>query len=153
MVGGVGQALNMAFPSVSPWIADAVSGPLPGLAQRLGSRPEDPWAVVTALAAVALLLSGGSKRIELITTFLVASVTLVAVACVFALPYSGSPIRVADLKEGFSFITPAAGIAAAFSTFGITGVGASELYSYPYWCLEKGYARFAGRCEENPDWV
>src|SRR5688572_13726862 len=33
MIGGVGQALNLAFPSVSPWIADAVGGALPGLAQ------------------------------------------------------------------------------------------------------------------------
>ena len=39
-----------------------------------------------ALAAVALLLSGGYKRIELLTTFLVVSVTLVTVACVLALP-------------------------------------------------------------------
>ena len=34
----------------------------------------------------------------------------------------------------------ATAIAAAFGTFGITGVGASELFAYPYWCLEKGYA-------------
>ena len=38
------------------------------------------------------------------------------------------------------FIIPATGLMTAFSMFGITGVGATELYSYPYWCLEKGYA-------------
>ncbi len=35
-------------------------------------------------------------------------------------------------------------IVTALATFGIIGVGASELISYPYWCLEKGYARSAG---------
>lgn len=28
---------------------------------------------------------------------------------------------------------------------GIIGVGAAELVVYPYWCLEKGDARFAGK--------
>src|SRR5262249_52445118 len=36
--------------------------------------------------------------------------------------------------------------------FGITGVGASELFMYPYWCVEKGYARFAGRREPGGAW-
>ena len=39
---------------------------------------------------------------------------------------------------------PAEGLATAIAVFGITGVGASELFMYPYWCVEKGYARFAG---------
>jgi Mn2+/Fe2+ NRAMP family transporter len=153
MVGAVGQALNLAFPDVSRMLAETTASSWPQLSQRLFARPEDPWAVVTALAAIALLLSGGYKRIERLTTFLVVSVTLITVACVVALPQTGYPIRMEDLREGFSFIIPAAGIAAAFSTFGITGVGASELYSYPYWCLEKGYARFAGRCDTSDDWV
>jgi Mn2+/Fe2+ NRAMP family transporter len=153
MVGAVGQALNLAFPGVSRALAERAASSWPELSQRLLARPEDPWAVVTALAAIGLLLSGGYKRIERLTTFLVVSVTLITVACVIALPQTGYPIRVEDLREGFSFIIPAAGIAAAFSTFGITGVGASELYSYPYWCLEKGYARFAGRRDKSDDWA
>ncbi|MGO1263021.1 MAG: Nramp family divalent metal transporter, partial [Brevibacterium aurantiacum] len=28
--------------------------------------------------------------------------------------------------------------------FGITGVGADEMTTYTYWCLEKGYARYTG---------
>src|SRR2546421_196288 len=48
---------------------------------------------------------------------------------------------------------PPAAIAAAFAAFGITGVGASELYSYPYWCLEKGYARATGRRGDDPAWA
>jgi manganese transport protein len=159
MVGGVGQALDLAFPRVSPAIADALSSIWPALGGIVRADPAHPWAVLTALAAVALLLSGGYKRIELLTTILVAGVTLVTVTCVIALPASGNPIDGRAVLAGVStdivgsLTVGAAGIAAAFSTFGITGVGASELYSYPYWCLEKGYARFAGRNAPDDDWV
>ena len=44
-------------------------------------------------------------------------------------------------------------IAAAISMFGITGVGASELVAYPYWCIEKGYARKAGPRSPDPAWA
>ena len=36
--------------------------------------------------------------------------------------------------------------------FGITGVGAVELYVYTYWCVEKGYARYTGPREDTEDW-
>ena len=42
-----------------------------------------------------------------------------------------------------SFTLPAS-FTVAFAAFGIIGVGASELIYYPYWCLEKGYARHIG---------
>jgi Mn2+/Fe2+ NRAMP family transporter len=156
MVGGVGQALHLAFPSVAPGIADLIQPLGPALAEALRNRPEHPWAFLTALVAVVLLLSGGYRSIERITTVLVAGVTAVTVACVAALPAVGYPIGAADIKSGFNldlFDLPAPAIAAAFATFGITGVGASELYSYPYWCLEKGYARFAGPRADGEEWV
>lgn len=153
MIGGVAQALNLAMPTVSSRLATALLDISPWLAVRLKSHPEYPWALVIALSAIGLLLIGGYKSVERITTALVASVTLITVVCVMALPASGYPITWADLRDGLTFSLPAAGIAAAFSTFGITGVGASELYSYPYWCLEKGYARFAGRQSDDDAWV
>jgi Mn2+/Fe2+ NRAMP family transporter len=152
----VGQALNLAFPQVSLRLAQWTGSLSPGIAETIAARPEHPWAILTALAAVLLLLSGGYRRIERVTTFMVASVTLVTVVCVAALPATGFPFRLSDFRDGFSLAVlglPATAIAAAFSTFGITGVGASELYSYPYWCLEKGYARFTGPPEKDPAWV
>jgi Mn2+/Fe2+ NRAMP family transporter len=156
MVGGVGQALNLAFPAATAWLAEAVRGVAPDLAIRITESPEHPWAVLTALAAVLLLLSGGYKRIERVTTFLVAAVTLITVTCVGLLPGSGFPVHLSDVREGFSLAVlalPATAVAAAFSTFGITGVGASELYAYPYWCLEKGYARYTGPRSPEPAWA
>ena len=37
--------------------------------------------------------------------------------------------------------------------YGVTGMGASELIFYPYWCLEKGYARFVGPRDDSPEWL
>jgi len=43
-------------------------------------------------------------------------------------------------------------LATAFGAFGIIGVGASELIYYPYWCLEKGYARKLGPDDGTDAW-
>jgi Mn2+/Fe2+ NRAMP family transporter len=156
MVGGVGQALNLAFPSVSPALAEVAERAVPGWGAKLTAKAEHPWAVLTAVCAILLLLSGGYKRIERITTFMVASVTLITIVCVTMLPWTGHPITLSDLSEGFRFDfggMSAATVAAAFATFGITGVGATELYSYPYWCLEKGYARYAGPRADDEAWA
>jgi Mn2+/Fe2+ NRAMP family transporter len=125
----------------------------PSLGLTLKSHPEHPWAALTALTAVVLLLIGGYTTVERLTTVLVATVTLITVLCVAALPASGYPIEASELAKGFSLVLPATGIAAAFGAFGITGVGASELYAYPYWCLEKGYARFTGPATDDEAWV
>src|SRR4030095_2091413 len=37
--------------------------------------------------------------------------------------------------------------------FGITGVGATELVQYPYWCVEKGYARCVGPRDGTQAWA
>src|SRR5688572_13800562 len=156
MAGGVGQALHLAFPKVAPAIAGGVATVIPPLGAKFHARPDYPWAIITAISAVLLLLSGGYKRIERVTTFMIAAVTGITVLCVAALPATGYPIGIADLKSGFTFnlwALPAAAITAAFATFGITGVGATELYCYPYWCLEKGYARWAGARSDSAEWV
>ena len=59
-------------------------------------------------------------------------------------------ISSATIDRGFSFGASHAGaLALAFSAFGITGVGAAKLFAYPYWCIEKGYARAAGHAPKT----
>jgi manganese transport protein len=155
MAGGVGQALNLAFPNVAPTLATGCQSVLPALSEKILARPDYPWAIVTALAAILLLLSGGYLRIERLTTIMMVSVTAFTVACVIALPSTGYSIHLPELKAGLApnlFNLPVAAVAAVFATFGITGVGATELFAYPYWCLEKGYARFTGKYENSADW-
>ncbi len=152
MTGTVGQSLNLAFPRVSAGLIESLDGFLPALADVFRARPETPWAVLTCLTAMGLLWSGTYRRIELITTVLVVSLTGITLTAACALPATNYPIVWPDVANGLTFQIPAIGIAAAFGCFGITGVGASELFYYPYWCLEKGYARYAGRCEPGEDW-
>ena len=90
---------------------------------------------------------------ESVSAYLVASVTLLTVLCVVVLPWTPYSIDWHAVATGFEFAVPAAGVAVAFGVFGITGVGATELYAYPYWCLEKGYARFAGPRDDSEEWV
>lgn len=151
MAGTVGQALNLAFPGVSAGTAAAVSG-LPSLAQMVKDRPEVPWAVATCLITMVLIYGGGYKRIEWLTTMIVVSVTMITVSAAAALGWTDFPIRGSELLKGLEFQVPSHGLAAAFAVFGVTGVGATELFYYPYWCLEKGYARYVGRADGTEAW-
>ena len=127
-------------------------GLVPDLAEALHNRPELPWAVLTCLTAIVLLWSGSYRRIEIVTTALVVGITIATVTAATLLPLTPYPIHWNEVAQGLTFDMPAAGIAAAFAVFGITGVGAAELFFYPYWCLEKGYARYAGRCDSSAAW-
>jgi hypothetical protein len=83
---------------------------------------------------------------------------VVTVANVIAMQSSADyAISGDDLLKGFGLKpeegASSAGLLVALATFGIIGVGASELVSYPYWCLEKGYARFTGPRSDDASWV
>lgn len=153
MEGTVGQAAHMAFPDASAAMAAMAGRVVPAWGSYLGTHEEHIWAFLTTVAAVLLLLSGGYRRLERITTFLVAAVTLFTVASVAVLQWTSFRITPADLRGGFNLALPASAVALAFSAFGITGVGASELVAYPYWCIEKGYARSTGPRSETDDWA
>jgi manganese transport protein len=153
MEGTVGQAAHMAFPAGSSVMTAAVGSFVPSWGVFLATRQEHLWAGLTTVVAILLLLSGGYRRLERITTILVAGVTLFTVLSVVVLQWTPFRISLSNLGEGFRFSLPATALALAFSAFGITGVGASELVAYPYWCIEKGYARRAGRRDQSEDWA
>ncbi|MDA2927201.1 Nramp family divalent metal transporter [Acidobacteria bacterium AH-259-O06] len=132
ILGGVGQVFNLALPqlSVQTWTM-----------------------IMAALLAVLLLWGGHYSRIEKTCIFMVVSFTFITIACVVLLYWTPYRISLQDMVEGFRFHLPTGGLAVAFAVFGITGVGATELIFYPYWCLEKGYARFVGPKAGSPDWL
>ena len=70
----------MAFPDASQAVADFAGRISPAWGTFLSTRQEYFWATLTTLAAVILLLSGGYKRLERITTILVAAACLPALA-------------------------------------------------------------------------
>jgi Mn2+/Fe2+ NRAMP family transporter len=81
MEGTVGQAAHMAFPDATAAMTRWAGLISPGWSEYLATREEHVWATLTTIAAVALLLSGGYKRLEHITTFLIArSAALLSIA-------------------------------------------------------------------------
>ena len=119
------------------------------------------WAAAVTLVTVVLLVNGRYAMIQHVATFFVAAFTAVTVFNLFALQsQAGWAVHWGDLRDGLSFRLPPAvqgltrsPLATALATFGIIGVGANELITYPYWCLEKGYARFTGPRDETPQWA
>ncbi len=119
------------------------------------------WAaIVTAITAVVLLV-GRYAVVQNFSMLLVAAFTAVTVFNVIALQtWPEWAVRWSDLQDGLSFRLPPvvegltrSPLATALATFGIIGVGANELVAYPYWCLEKGYARFTGPKDSSPEWA
>ncbi len=113
------------------------------------------WTLPVAGVTALLLSTGRYRHIERITTFMVFVFTTLTIAAVFFLQGTADyAVHGSDVAHGLSFKLPEgdAGLLTAFGAFGITGVGASELIYYPYWCLEKGYARFAGPREDTDAW-
>ena len=144
MVGGIGQAVHMAVPGLSSAIAEAVG---------LAARPELPWAVLVALLTATLLAVGTYSVVERSSVLLVAVFTLMTVGCVALLPWTGHSFGWREITSGLAFQIPPHAIGAAFAMFGITGVGATELIAYPYFCIEKGYARHVGPRSTDEAWI
>ncbi|MBK9387957.1 MAG: Nramp family divalent metal transporter [Planctomycetes bacterium] len=103
------------------------------------------------LGTAILLLLGRYRLIESASTWMVAAFTACTMAAVVALQFTPFAVTAANLAEGFNFHLPPS-FTVAFAAFGIIGVGAAELIYYPYWCLEKGYARHVGRPDGTAAW-
>ncbi|MFK8113062.1 MAG: Nramp family divalent metal transporter [Rubripirellula sp.] len=116
------------------------------------------WATVMAVVTSLVLMVGRYGLIQSLSTVLVASFTLLTVLNLFLL--QGQPdwqVSASEFISGLKFHLPESKpgefpIGTALATFGIIGVGAAELVVYPYWCVEKGYARFVGKNDGSPEW-
>ncbi len=154
MTSTIGQALNLTFPSVSATIASESEG-APSWLPHVAQNPQWIWTFIVCGATMLILWSGSYRRLEWITTTIVVTVTLLTVLATAALAWTDYPIRWNEVAAGMNplnMTTDLASIALAFSVFGITGVGATELFYYPYWCLEKGYARYVGVNDGSVAW-
>lgn len=130
MFGGVAQVMNLVLPAISVNV----------------------WVIMLLVLTLALLLGGGYDRIERLAVIQVGLFTLLTLMASLVLMRMPQYFSWQEVAEGFKFQLPGQGISTAIAAFGITGVGASELFQYPYWCVEKGYARFAGRRDLSEGW-
>ncbi|MEZ5364829.1 MAG: Nramp family divalent metal transporter [Bryobacterales bacterium] len=130
MLGALGEIFSMALPSVSAHF----------------------WPPVISAVTLALLYFGRYNLIEKASFVLVGLLTAMTVAGAVLLLRRPDLFSWGEVAQGLRFQFPEGGLSTALTVFGATGVGAAELASYPYWCIEKGYARFVGPREQTPAW-
>ncbi len=133
-----------------------------GADQRVVKKPSDTaiWTIIVTLATSVMLVMGRYGFVQSLSTFLVASFTLLTIANLFLIQEQPSfSVSAREFLSGLSLSLPSGSsetarpIATALATFGIIGVGAAELVAYPYWCLEKGYAKYTGPNDGSAAWT
>lgn len=130
MFGGLAQVMNLIFPFI----------------------PVNVWVFIFLAITLFLLLGGGYLRVERFSMVMVGLFTMLTFLCAVLMMRMPEYFSWEQVGEGLRFHLPAGGLATAVAVFGITGVGATELFMYPYWCVEKGYGRFTGRREPTAAW-
>lgn len=126
------------------------------------------WSVGVAIITIVLLVRGRYGLIQNVSTVLVVAFTFVTIGNVMSLQFN-SPFAIGldEIIAGLIPSLPPSGIkppglpywelkqpvSTALATFGIIGVGATELIMYPYWCMEKGYARYVGPNTGDEAWT
>lgn len=177
IAGGVGQALAISIPItqygreynleqnalIAARLESAMTDRQEGLSPTppAATRPREPldpyiWATIIAAITSVLLYIGHYRFIEAASTLFVAGFTAVTLFTLLLLQFKPQwAITGGELASGLSFDLPPATsgsrpIGTALAAFGLIGVGAAELVMYPYWCMEKGYARFTGPRDASP---
>ncbi|MEU1903718.1 Nramp family divalent metal transporter [Streptomyces hygroscopicus] len=129
MIGGAAAAFSILAP---------IGG------EPLGRTSLTAWTAIVVVSVVALMYSGRYGLVEKAGFVTVVVFTLSTVALAVGLPWTDFPYGGSDLASGLTLSIPAGTLGFAVAMFGITGVGADEMTTYTYWCLEKGYARWTG---------
>ena len=117
------------------------------------------WSIIIAVFTIILLVNGKFSLIENFCIILVSSFTLITILNLFALQsHEAWSIKMDDILHGLSFSFPDSedgnsALLTAIATFGIIGVGASEILVYPYWCTEKGYGAYTGKRDQSQEWL
>jgi manganese transport protein len=120
------------------------------------------WQVLLVLSAIVLLWRGIYRHLELSVALLVGGFSISIGLAVLLIQWTPFRITGDEILSGLTFSLGDAKPQAAFaviSLMGALGVAANELFMYPYWILEKGYARdlgdpqSAGWTERARQWI
>ena len=110
-------------------------------------------AVAIAVALALLVFRGTYRHIEVLATLFNVLFTSLVLYCVFAVQRTEFAFGWNDVAGGFSLQVPSGALTLALTAFGITGLSAGEIFVYPSWCIEKGYAAWAGPRDGSPEWA
>ena len=131
IIGGAGQGLSLLLPQV-----DGV------------------WATVIAAATAIIILGSGTYgRLEKAMLVLVMSFTFATIVSALLMQTTEFRVTGGDILSGLTFEFPLEHAVLALAMYGATGVAASEIAGYTYWCVEKGYPTFIGGDRDAPGWV
>ena len=131
VLGGAAQVLTYAVPGISIEIAT----------------------VVLALTVALLVFRGRYRVVELTSTALNLIFISTIAVCVFGVQGTRYAFGLSDLMGGLTLQLPVGTVALALGAFGTTGVESSEIFTYPSWCVEKGYALWTGPFDGSSDWL
>jgi Mn2+/Fe2+ NRAMP family transporter len=140
IVGGTAVAFSVLFP-------------LPPGGDPLGFTSTLIWTIIVVVGSIALLYSNRYGLIERGAVLLVVIFSIVTIVIAVGLLWTPFAYTSSDILGGLTFAIPAGALGAALAMFGITGVGADEITFYTYWCVEKGYARWAGPPDGSEEWA
>jgi manganese transport protein len=130
MIGSAAIVLNMLMPTI----------------------PITLWVFVVAFSLGILIYKGYYAVVEKSSLFMTLMFTLLTITAVFFLTYTPYAISSSDLLAGLGLQLPREFVAVAIGAFGITGVASDEIIAYNYWCIEKGYAAYAGPRDDSDEW-
>ncbi len=145
-VGGIMAATAGLFTSVMP-LGDG------------GNTSTIGWGVIIFGIVGGVLWFSLYGALEKLIAFLVCGFSLSVVVALLLLIFSPNPeypLTMGDVAKGmtFSLGDPAergAVLFAVISLLGALGTTANEMFMYPYWILEKGYAENVGNSGEDGD--
>src|SRR5699024_1182462 len=138
IIGGAVAALSLLFPVVG---------------DPLSTGSLTAWTAIALVIIVGVNVTNRYQLIERAAFILVVTFTLITVALVLSLPGTEFGWTGGDVVSGLSFQIPLGAAGLAIAVFGLTGVGADEMTTYTYWCIEKGYARWTGPNDGSPEWT
>ncbi len=128
---GLGQLLSRSWPGISPLV----------------------FAFLLVLTTIALLLRGSYMAVDVGSIVMVIAFTIFTVGCAVLL--QGMPewsITTADIGNGLKFGLPPentkVAVATALAVFGMTGMAATDVISYPYWIKAAGWSDAVGRPQQ-----
>jgi Mn2+/Fe2+ NRAMP family transporter len=130
IVGGTAVVLHLMLPTVSVYVL----------------------AFVVAGIGASLIYNGRYGVIEKVSLFMILMFTLFTITSLVSVQYTEFAFSLGDVINGFRLRLTREEIAIAIGAFGITGVASDEIIAYNYWCLEKGYAKFAGPPDGSTAW-
>jgi Mn2+/Fe2+ NRAMP family transporter len=162
IVGGVGQALTIGHPitdhgkTYNRLQDELVKAKVQyAILQRENANSQEQYEINRTISNLTIQISGLTE-----SNFLVVTFTFVTIITLIMLQGTGWAVSSRELVRGLSFSLPPASdslvknpISTALAAFGIIGMGAVELIMYPYWCLEKGYAKYTGLRDETKGWI